>query len=227
MTQASLMVLLGLVLLSVKRKFIPSLFKERKSVKWLGGWAVPSPSLRGLGERELIFNWTLRHTLEHYTIDLLSLSVTGAEGDMGNVREHSLTVDASLVLRIVPRPPTHAPYLSGRLFFRQQWINPNVKNIFRKKGWRAVTLKAIRVAVSAWVIVTFSPQLLFYAIAAILPCSGKVAAVGIPWGAMFPEHTLVRRGEVEGNVLLLGPSCGVSHLILFFTWFSSDLVLVH
>lgn len=195
MTQASLMVLLGLVLLSVKRKFIPSLFKERKSVKWLGGWAVPSPSLRGLGERELIFNWTLRHTLEHYAIDLLSLSVTGAEGDMENVREHSLTVDVSLVL--LGHQHMH-PTCQEDCFSGSNGSTQMSKISLEKKGWREVTRKAIWVAVSAWVIVTFSPQLLFYAIAAILPCSGKVAAMGIPWGAMSPEHILVRRGEVEG-----------------------------
>lgn len=77
-------------------------------------------------------------------------------------------------------------------------------------------MKDIQIAVSAWFIVTFCPQLLFYGIAAIIPCSEKVAATGIPGGAMFPEHTVVSRGEREGSHPPPWPSlcCEPHHSIL-------------
>lgn len=64
--------------------------------------------------------------------------------------------------------------------------------------------------------VTFFLRLLFYGVAAIPPCSGKESAMDIPWGAMFPEHTLVRRGEIEGSRPPPWPSvwCEPHHSIL-------------
>lgn len=126
------------------------------------------------------------------------------------------TVNASRGLWMFPQPLTHAPCLSGRLF-QAAVDQPQMSKIsLEKKEWREWAMKDIQIAVSAWFIVTFCPQLLFYGIAAIIPCSEKVAATGIPGGAMFPEHTVVSRGEREGSHPPPWPSlcCEPHHSIL-------------